>query len=90
MSFKVEKGVPIPSIKQKAKRKKRESKYPFKKMNIGDSFLMKKRVAPNASSAIYTAAKAAGVNIRVRKDEKGNVRVWRIRCRRTSKSQTSS
>ena len=68
------KGNPIPKRKSGNRRK-----YPFAKMDIGDSFdiPMDKFVS---TATIYTSARYAGVWASVRKlDDLGVYRVWRIR-----------
>lgn len=60
--IKIEKGIPVQS----------KTKYPFKQMNIGDSFICK------TANGIYTCAKNASVKIQVRSTDDG-YRVWRVK-----------
>ena len=66
--YEIEKSVPVAAS--------RATKYPFKMMEVGDSFLIPKDeiVTPNQA---HSAAKSAGVKVRTRM-EKGGMRVWRI------------
>lgn len=74
--LKIDKGIEIPA----RSRYSTVSKYPFKKMEAGDSFV----VSTKSIAQIYTAAKRADVKVTVRHtskpDKEGNVkfRVWRV------------
>ncbi len=77
MSYEIEKEVPIPT-------RKKEAKYPFKILEIDESFLIKKEEVEskssyqNFASNIHCMAKAAGIKISIRKLDNGDVRIWRI------------
>lgn len=74
--YKIEKGIPIP------KKVTRESKFPFKSMVIGDSFLT------NSSSQTVIVAsyryrrkiepEKFKITIRVEGKSKSMIRVWRV------------
>ena len=68
----IEKGVPVP-----ASSAGRPNTYPFKEMEVGDSFFV-----PNPKYAgVYSSAKLAGVKVtsrRVNENGTDGLRVWRI------------
>lgn len=75
MSFEIDSNVPIPSPQATG----RHSRYPFREMKIGDSFLV-----PNEHDSVRVRSSASYFGIRnkeyrfiVRKDT-GGVRVWRV------------
>lgn len=76
MTFKIEKGVPIPpKIASSIK------KYPFEKLKIGDSFFVPLADGKSPSSlfsAISQAKKRLGINLFSAKVKDGR-RVWRIK-----------
>jgi hypothetical protein len=69
--IKIDKGIPLPNDG-------RLTKYPFKGMKIGDSFLFPEETTPNNA---YSLAISAGVRLKlkfsVRKTSEG-YRCWRI------------
>lgn len=67
----IEKGVPIPID---AGRGRGARKYPFRSMEVGDSFL----IAFKDQKAIYASAMNQGAKITCQKQDDGSVRVWRI------------
>lgn len=73
MSIKIEKGVPIPE-----KSLMRKTKYPFRKMDIGDSIYIEcdKDGMKNAVMAAYQCAHRYGGRYVHQADEKG-IRIWR-------------
>lgn len=71
MTIKIEKGVPMLHRSDAG-----VSKYPFKDMDIGDSFRVEK---PKAANCLYTPAIRAGIKISMRADGDGYVRVWRVK-----------
>lgn len=62
--FEIEKNVPMRGT----------CKYPWKEMEVGDSFVASKHEAPG----MYSAAAYQGIRIAVRSIGDGKVRVWRI------------
>ena len=72
--FKIESGIPIP--KGGIGGKKGESKYPFKQMQIGDSFFILFKKKTFTSPCAY--ARQTGTKFTVRKIDDG-FRVWRIK-----------
>lgn len=71
--IKIEKGVAIPKMTRTAPT--RESKYPFAKMEVNDSFFVD--IEPKKfSGTVYAAAKRTGRRFTIRAWEKGS-RVWR-------------
>lgn len=78
MKIVIEKGVPIPP--KQTGRKKGEAhgwKYPFKSMEVGDSFLV-----PNISNSgmvsLCSRYREAGLGHFVTRSEPRGVRVWRV------------
>lgn len=68
MTVTIEKNVPMPE-------KGTYSKYPWKTMEVGDSFFV--IVSESARSAMSSNAKRFGIRVMTRKEGDG-VRVWRI------------
>lgn len=66
-SFKIDKTIPIPP-----KQMGREPKYPWKEMEVGDSFLV-----PNITREKINATSPHGKYLK--RQEDGGVRVWRIK-----------
>lgn len=70
--FEIEKGVPAPSAP-------RNAKYPFRNMEIGDSFFVPDDKA--SEDALRSSASAFGkhnsIKLKVKRVE-GGLRVWRI------------
>jgi len=71
--YKIDKNIPMPP--------KRTTKcvYPWDGMEIGDSFLMKKKMAVRDIGNLHTLSKKRGIKIAVRQEgDMGYIRVWRI------------
>lgn len=71
MPFEIDKKIPIPNISRP-----KRSKYPWAKLQVGDSVLV---VTDDAVRAAYAFAKRHGVTFICRRDETGAARVWRIK-----------
>ena len=71
MTVKIDKGIPVPP-----RGSNRASKYPYDKLEIGDSFFVKGKNATKFSASAYTQARKLGIKLTVR-NEKDGVRVWR-------------
>lgn len=72
--YPIDKGIPIPKINHD----KPSTTYPFKEMNVGDSFLIPDgEKKSTARSAALIIAKRMGIKVLTRKIE-GGLRVWRI------------
>jgi len=71
-AFKIEKGVPVPPPKSG-----RYAKYPFAKMDIGDSFFASEHPTKVRPAASWWANRHAGFKFQTRKEGDG-VRVWRV------------
>lgn len=63
----VEKSVPVPSGKKR---------YPYKEMEVGDSFFVDSGKIQTVCNANYRASKRLGMTFMARKEGEG-VRVWR-------------
>lgn len=75
MEYKIEKNVPIPAPREK------HDNYPFKMMDVGDSFSMGVFDAPTAkkrSAVVHSYGKRLGMKFAVRRSPVGELRVWRI------------
>jgi hypothetical protein len=73
MEYKIEKGIPRVS-KQGVPRK-----YPWREMDVGDSFFVGNRSIQHMSSCAGTAAKSIGGGVKFSTGkENGGTRVWRI------------
>jgi len=72
--YEIEKGIEIPKVVRAAK----PCKYPWKTMEIGDSFFVE-RSAREMSSMIAHAGKRWGKKFTVRTVDGGS-RVWRIKA----------
>ena len=75
MAFKIESGVPLPPNAGK----QGLGKYPFRKMNIGDSFLVATDVQGKTANNLASCARQifGKGNFAIRRVE-GGVRVWRL------------
>lgn len=71
--IKIEKGVPVPPRRTR----KGISKYPFRQMEVGDSFLMPDYTVVRAWGILGPYAKRLGQKYTVRTVE-GGARVWRV------------
>ncbi len=67
--IKIEKGIPIP------KSRVGSTKYPFKEMKVGDSFLVEERLR----SCMAMQAKKHGIAVTTARTDDGKVRVWRVK-----------
>ena len=73
--FKLEDGIPLADPKVS---KGQLEKYPWSKMQVGQSFLVPdEKKVKNISAAARHAKKRHGIDLRVRTVE-GGVRVWRV------------
>jgi hypothetical protein len=74
MDYKIEKDVPLPALVR------RRSKYPFKDLEIGDSFVIpiKSDKSPSGIyAAISTARSRHNIGLTTARVE-GGIRVWRV------------
>lgn len=73
MQLKIEKNVPIPNVAQKIE------KYPFAKMDIGDSFFVEfsKKDALRMQRSMHYIQKKLKIKLVSRINENG-IRIWRI------------
>ena len=70
MSITIDNNVPLPP-------EKKRNVYPYKDMDVGDSFLIQDGKIQIVCNANYRASKATGMKFIARRDGNG-VRVWRI------------
>ncbi len=66
----IEKGIPLP-------RRGVAPKYPFAKLEVGDSFFVPGRTTNSFGGIMTAAAKRTGYGFQSRKTD-GGIRVWRI------------
>lgn len=71
MTFKIEKGVPLPP-------KRSASKYPFKEMGVGDSIFVDGKDGPKAVRAAYIWGRRNNVGMAARREHNGH-RIWRVK-----------
>lgn len=71
----IDKNIPLPVI-ERPQLVTRNSKYPWTKMEINDSFFVKDVKIKNFSGSAYAAGKRTGHKFAVRSMD-GGVRVWR-------------
>jgi hypothetical protein len=71
MSYEIEKGIPIPRSSEY------EAKYPFSKMEVGDSFSVEERRESVASAARSYGCRV-GKKFSIRKEGNG-MRIWRVK-----------
>ena len=74
-NFKIEKGVPIPPRRQSGGA---PMKYPWKDLQIGDSFFVPKQTVHPFSGQANTTGKRFNMKFTLRA-ENGGVRVWRVK-----------
>lgn len=76
MEYKIEKNIPINDVIG-------SRKYPFSKMEIGDSFIISEiysyKIAQNISMMAKYHAKKYGYKFVVRKTLDNKIRIWRIK-----------
>lgn len=75
--FKIERGIPVPSS---IGRGGRESKYPFEKMRVGDSFALdNEKQLQSARNAAYLYKKSTpDFNYGAVQNDDGGGRLWRL------------
>ena len=79
MTYKIDKDIPIPITKRRG----RPTKYPFAKMDVGDSvFFPGERIKGNAYMAAINYASGRDVRFKSRtviEDGVEGIRVWRVK-----------
>lgn len=68
--FKVERGIPLPA--------RANERYPFDKMNVGDSFTFRLSSRSTVASAATAFGKANQMRFRTAKIDETTCRCWRI------------
>lgn len=71
--FVIEKDIPVIPGKSKA-----SGKYPYRDMEVFDSFVVPREVADKVRQSCYSFGKKNGKKFVVRTDDKGVVRCWRL------------
>lgn len=74
----IEKGIPVPDA---WRNKKGESKYPWKSLDVGDSFVVKKEHRKSWAfifAAVLKAQKDHGIKLTTRLVDEGTRRIWRV------------
>lgn len=70
----ISKNIPIPAIPK--------TKYPFKDMKVGDSFLLDsnmKRTVVSIKCCQFAKKSNTGIKFTVRKLKNGDIRCWRVK-----------
>ena len=71
---KIDKGVPMPERSSQSDRL-----YPWKQMEVGDSFVMQPHKSPNhAGNMMRYQQRKTGRGYRSRTQDDGTIRVWRV------------
>ena len=70
MTIKIDKGIPMPT--------RSTEKYPFEKMEVGDSFFVPGLGIRSVSTRVEDESRKSGRKFKSRSVE-GGVRVWRIK-----------
>jgi hypothetical protein len=68
---KIDKGIPIPYPKN-------GRFYPWKEMEVGDSFIVRTPFLKSAVCMAYTATQKYGKVFRARQTDDGQYRIWRV------------
>lgn len=76
-AIKVQKGVPIPIVKPRGRQGRSDPKYPWAKMDVGDSFLLPTGISPSSFWLLARNASKDGRLFKVYKTADG-YRCWRI------------
>lgn len=71
--YEIEKGVPLDNSRGNGGR----AKYPWRKMAVGDSFVMDQRIQ-TASANASSAQKATGFKFSCRTISETETRIWRV------------
>lgn len=74
--IRVQKGVPMPAIRPRGRKGTKYARYPWKQMEIGDSFLFPNEIG-RACHAMVIAASKAGRKFKAAKTDDG-YRCWRV------------
>lgn len=72
MEYQIESGVPVPEARNG------RSRYPFAKMEAGDTFVVPGDENKGVRSAAHSYGKRHGRTFTCRRQGDGTVRVWRI------------
>ena len=78
MNYKLEKGIPIPE-KHSWHGTRRHAKYPFKTMDVGDSFEFPVKLRKKITAAASYHGSAHGRKISIRRVSNAKARAWRVR-----------
>ena len=74
--IRVQKGIPIPVVKRRGPGGGKEPKYPWREMEIGDSFLFPRAIGRASYAAAIQASRYMGKTFVVRSTDEG-FRCWR-------------
>lgn len=72
--YKIEKGIPVAKV---SGLKGAREIYPWRIMDVGDSFFVPNKKTPNMSAAAHAAGVRHGIKLKCRAEGNG-VRVWRV------------
>lgn len=78
IKLEIEKGIPIPAPQTGRGRSPNKYRYPYRDMEVGDSFLVPGVLMSELTGMMSHAMKATGFRLSARTAE-GGVRVWRVK-----------
>jgi len=79
MAYKIDKGIPLAKHGNAGKQRPGNTKYPFRDMSVGDSFVATENSTKVASAACqFVKRGGAGREFATRKLPDGKTRCWRI------------
>jgi hypothetical protein len=73
----IQKNIPMPVTKPRGKNGRRTEIYPWRQMQVGDSFLFPERIGRGAYAAAKARSNSGAEKFEVRKTEAG-FRCWRV------------
>lgn len=76
-SIRIEKGIPMPTVTTRGLEGSSKVKYPWRKMEIGDSFLFPTEIQRQSYAAATQASRLTGFRFAVRRTDAG-YRCWRV------------
>lgn len=91
MSYKIESDIPIPSRSNSSKRYQGDNcPFPFKRMQPGDSFVIKNASKKATPSLIHYWSKRKSVTTTYRQIGKNKIRVWLVSQTRAAAAATTT
>jgi hypothetical protein len=75
--IRIQKGIPIPPVKPRGMDGRTSSKYPWREMEVGDSFLFPAPITRQSYAAARQAERLTNYHFAVRRLDEG-YRCWRV------------